>query len=91
MAVKKKAAGADQQAAGPKPRRKLGKATAIHFTYHPEEGIANVSVQQDVTLLGTSQRHGVDKRVEVKDLPADIQRALDTAFNGLAKEVGAAV
>lgn len=87
MAGKKKA---DQQDA-PKPPRKLAKPTAVHFTYQREAGTVNVGVQQDVSILGTSHRQGVDKQVALKDLPANVQKQLEAAFDALAKAVGAAV
>jgi hypothetical protein len=84
MATKKKAA-----AEGVARPKALAKPTLVHIVYHPEEGIVGGSVQQDVTILGETSRHGRDRRIAVADLPTDIQKHLDAAFAGVAKELGA--
>lgn len=81
---KKEAAGG-----GVRKPKALAKPTLIHFVYHPEEGVVSGSVQQDVKILGETSRHGRDRRIAVADLPTDIQKHLDAAFAGIAKELGA--
>lgn len=81
MATKKK-----ELAGAPKA---LKQPTLIHIAYHPEEGIVNASVQQDVTILDQTSRHGSDARIATSDLSADIRKHLEVAFKGIADHVGA--
>ena len=80
-------AGSKKAAAGAPPKpRSLKKATLVHFTYDPQSKRVSAAVQQDVTLAGESQRAGRDVALAIEDLPAGVQKALETAFAGIAQQ-----
>lgn len=94
MAARKKASAAVQPPnAGavvePKPALRLTKGTGMHITYHPEAGIVRLNVQQDVDVLGVTQRQGRDVDIALDDLGADIRTALEDALRWICEDHGA--
>lgn len=89
MAAKSKAAKGEGAPPAPKPRKALKSATLMHITIHPEEGVISCSVQQDVAILGDTQRQGRDVVVKLEDLPAAVRKNVEAGFSGVAKYVGA--
>ncbi len=79
MAAKKKAVA----------KADLKGATAMHFSYHPEQKLVRVNVQQTLTILGEKQRQGRDIDIATDALDADILSAITDAFGWLAEDVGA--
>lgn len=73
----------------PKPPLRLDRGTGMHIAYHPEAGIVRLNVQQDVDVLGVTQRQGRDVDIALDDLGADIRTALEDALRWICEDHGA--
>ena len=88
MTTKKRASASPKSAAAPKAIQ-LDGATLMHLHYHPESKLLRGTVQQDVSIAGTSERVGRDVDFPIADLPPTIQTLAQQLFTQLAAHVGA--
>jgi hypothetical protein len=88
MATRKKEKAATEPR-GVQAPKKLSGATLMHVHYHPEARLVRATVQQDVSIVGASERVGRDVDFPIDDLPAEIRNCAEQFITLLGAHVGA--